>query len=89
MDVRDAEEVEIDQLAKLWYDGWRDAHARIVPEQLTRLRTHEPRLCLHFCCCRATNVPQHEPLRTIRCPRDAVQAFRLLLLPLTFPLRVL
>lgn len=41
MDVRDAEEVEIDQLAKLWYDGWRDAHARIVPAQLTRLRTLE------------------------------------------------
>jgi hypothetical protein len=36
MDVRAAEEVEIDQLAKLWYDGWHDAHAQIVPAELTR-----------------------------------------------------
>ncbi len=41
MDVRDAEEVEIDHLAKVWYDGWRDAHAQIVPAELTRLRTLE------------------------------------------------
>ena len=39
MDVRAAEEVEIDHLAKVWYDGWRDAHARIVPAALARLRT--------------------------------------------------
>ncbi len=41
MDVRAAEEVEIDHLAKLWFDGWRDAHAQIVPAELTRLRTLE------------------------------------------------
>lgn len=41
MDVRDAEEVEIDHLAKVWYDGWRDAHAQIVPAELIRLRTLE------------------------------------------------
>jgi len=41
MHVRDAQEVEIDQLAKLWYDGWLDAHLQIVPEQLARLRTLE------------------------------------------------
>ncbi len=41
MDVRPAREVEIDHLAQLWYDGWQDAHARIVPEDLTRLRTLE------------------------------------------------
>jgi ribosomal protein S18 acetylase RimI-like enzyme len=40
-DVRPAEADEIDQLAKVWYDGWRDAHARIVPAELTRLRTLE------------------------------------------------
>jgi len=39
MDVRAAEEVEIDHLAKVWYDGWRDAHAQIVPAELARLRT--------------------------------------------------
>jgi len=41
MDVRAAEEVEIDHLAKIWYDGWHEAHAQIVPAELTRLRTLE------------------------------------------------
>ena len=31
--------MDIDPLAQLWSDGWRDAHAEIVPPQLTRLRT--------------------------------------------------
>ncbi|MGD0501702.1 MAG: GNAT family N-acetyltransferase [Steroidobacteraceae bacterium] len=26
-------------LAKLWFDGWQDAHARIVPAALAQLRT--------------------------------------------------
>jgi ribosomal protein S18 acetylase RimI-like enzyme len=41
MDVRAAEEAELDQLARVWYDGWQDAHARIVPAELTRARTVE------------------------------------------------
>jgi ribosomal protein S18 acetylase RimI-like enzyme len=41
MDVRAAEAGEIGHLAKIWYDGWHDAHARIVPAELTRLRTLE------------------------------------------------
>jgi len=41
MDVRAAEEREIDQLARLWYDAWQDAHAPIVLAELTRLRTLE------------------------------------------------
>jgi GNAT superfamily N-acetyltransferase len=41
MDVRAAEEVEISHLAKIWYDGWHEAHAQIVPAELTRLRTLE------------------------------------------------
>jgi len=41
IDVRAAEEMEIDHLARLWYDGWQDAHARIVPAELTRVRTLE------------------------------------------------
>jgi len=28
-------------LARLWYDGWRDAHAAILPEALARDRTLE------------------------------------------------
>jgi GNAT superfamily N-acetyltransferase len=39
MEVRPAHESEIDHLAQLWYDGWQDAHAHIVPADLARLRT--------------------------------------------------
>jgi GNAT superfamily N-acetyltransferase len=41
MNVRTADESELDVLAKLWYEAWKDAHARIVPEELTRARTLE------------------------------------------------
>jgi GNAT superfamily N-acetyltransferase len=41
MDVRAAAETEIDVLAGIWHDGWHEAHARIVPPELTRLRTLE------------------------------------------------
>jgi GNAT superfamily N-acetyltransferase len=41
MDVRAAEKNELDQLARIWYDGWIDAHAHLVPEALRRLRTLE------------------------------------------------
>ena len=41
MDVRDAKEHEVDALAKIWYDGWQDAHAQIMPEELKRIRTLE------------------------------------------------
>jgi GNAT superfamily N-acetyltransferase len=37
--IRDAKLSEIGQLAKIWFDGWQDAHARIVPAELARLRT--------------------------------------------------
>jgi len=39
MHVRAAEPSEIDAIAKLWYESWRDAHERIVPAELTRIRT--------------------------------------------------
>jgi GNAT superfamily N-acetyltransferase len=38
-DIRDAKVSEIAQLAKLWFDGWQDAHAQIVPAALARVRT--------------------------------------------------
>jgi ribosomal protein S18 acetylase RimI-like enzyme len=41
MHVRGAEEGDIDRLARIWYDGWRDAHEQIVPAELARLRTLE------------------------------------------------
>jgi ribosomal protein S18 acetylase RimI-like enzyme len=37
--VRPAESAEIGHLAAIWHDGWHDAHAQIVPAELTRLRT--------------------------------------------------
>jgi GNAT superfamily N-acetyltransferase len=47
MEVRNAEEHEVDHLASLWYQGWLDAHEQIVPAELKRIRTPEsfgPRL---------------------------------------------
>lgn len=41
MQLRDAREDEVDRLARIWYDGWQDAHAAILPEELARLRTLE------------------------------------------------
>jgi GNAT superfamily N-acetyltransferase len=39
MKVRPAEFSEAVELASLWYDGWNDAHASIVPADLAELRT--------------------------------------------------
>ena len=41
MIIRDAEIAEIGPLARIWYDGWQDAHAGIVPVELARVRTLE------------------------------------------------
>ena len=41
MEIRKAETSEINALAQLWYDGWQEAHANIVPEPLARIRTLE------------------------------------------------
>ena len=41
MEVRAAEENEIERLARIWYQGWLDAHAEIVPAELKRVRTLE------------------------------------------------
>ncbi|HET6837146.1 MAG TPA: GNAT family N-acetyltransferase [Gemmatimonadales bacterium] len=41
VDVRTTNEAEVDVLARIWYDGWQDAHAGILPEKLKRVRTLE------------------------------------------------
>jgi GNAT superfamily N-acetyltransferase len=41
MEIRAAEAAELDRLAGMWYDGWRDAHLDIVPATLARARTLE------------------------------------------------
>jgi GNAT superfamily N-acetyltransferase len=37
--VRDAQLAEIGPLARIWFDGWHEAHAQIVPPELVRVRT--------------------------------------------------
>jgi ribosomal protein S18 acetylase RimI-like enzyme len=37
--VRDAQASELEQLAKIWFDGWQDAHAALLPAELARIRT--------------------------------------------------
>jgi GNAT superfamily N-acetyltransferase len=39
MQVRSADAVEIDHLSRLWYDGWHQLHAPLMPPELIRLRT--------------------------------------------------
>lgn len=41
MEVRRVSPAEVAHLAKLWHDGWQDAHARILPAELARARTLE------------------------------------------------
>lgn len=41
MEIRSADPAEIPQLAQVWYEAWRDAHAAILPPRLVRLRTLE------------------------------------------------
>lgn len=41
MHVRHPLESEIDQIGTVWYDAWQDAHAALVPPELTQVRTLE------------------------------------------------
>jgi ribosomal protein S18 acetylase RimI-like enzyme len=41
MKVRAARDADLDRLARIWFDGWRDGHLGIVPAALARLRTLE------------------------------------------------
>ena len=41
MTARPAAPSETDALARLWYDGWQDAHATILPPALARARTRQ------------------------------------------------
>jgi hypothetical protein len=41
MIVRDADPADLEQLTRIWHEGWHEAHARIVPIELTTLRTWE------------------------------------------------
>jgi ribosomal protein S18 acetylase RimI-like enzyme len=39
--IRSANASDLDRLAHIWHDGWRDAHLAIVPAALARLRTYD------------------------------------------------
>jgi ribosomal protein S18 acetylase RimI-like enzyme len=39
LDVRDPAPEDIPALVRIWYDGYRDAHAALLPEALVRTRT--------------------------------------------------
>ena len=39
--IRNAKMEEVDALAQLWLDGWRDAHLSLLPVELARARTLE------------------------------------------------
>jgi GNAT superfamily N-acetyltransferase len=41
MNVRSAEPADIDALARIWHDAWHEAHAALVPAELTAVRTLE------------------------------------------------
>ena len=39
--VRAAADGDVDALATIWHEGWHDAHATILPPELTAVRTRE------------------------------------------------
>jgi GNAT superfamily N-acetyltransferase len=39
--LRNALSTDVDRLATIWHEGWQDAHASLLPEELKRLRTPE------------------------------------------------
>ena len=39
--IRTPDLSELDHIAKIWYDGWQDAHAEILPQELKDDRTLE------------------------------------------------
>ena len=41
MDIRSPDRHEVPLLARIWYDGWQDAHAQLLPAELVRARTLE------------------------------------------------
>ena len=40
-DVRAAVAAEVEHLARIWHEGWHEAHAHLLPPELARLRTLE------------------------------------------------
>ncbi len=41
MEIRSPDPAEVDSLARIWYDAWRDSHLELLPAELIRHRTLE------------------------------------------------
>ena len=41
MHLRNAQASDVETLTRIWYDGWQDAHAELLPVELKRLRTFD------------------------------------------------
>ena len=41
MNTRSANPTDIDELARIWCEGWHDGHAHVVSQQMIRVRTPE------------------------------------------------
>jgi len=41
MRIRHAEPGDVDALARIWVDGWHEAHAELLPPELVRFRTYD------------------------------------------------
>lgn len=39
INIRAIEEIDLDEVASIWYQGWQDAHAKILPKELAQYRT--------------------------------------------------
>ncbi len=39
VNIRLAEHADVEELVRIWHDGWHDAHADIVPSAMTLVRT--------------------------------------------------
>ncbi len=37
--IRNATQPDVQQIARLWHEGWNDAHLQIVPQELAEIRT--------------------------------------------------
>ena len=77
MGARDAVPADIAPLARLWHDGWQDAHHGILPEALAKVRTYPhflERLELAFRQLRVVGN-QGDPLGFSLCEGDELNQF--------------
>jgi len=66
MILRAAEEVDVEPLTAMWFDGWHEAHASIVPESLVRLRIGAPGAPLGFAMIRGEELHQFYVAASVR-----------------------